>query len=149
MHIYLGADHRGYELKNRIADWLDSQSIPFTDFGATTFDAEDDYNDYAKQVAITIRKNSSKPDIFGILICGSAQGVAMQANRFKGVRAAICHSAAEAQETRSHNDANILCLSADSLQDRTNFQDIIPSFLYTAPLEAPKYQRRKKKLDED
>ena len=146
MHIYLGADHRGFELKNRIADWLQSQSIAFTDFGATTYDAEDDYNDYAKRVSRAVL-DSQESDIFGILICGSAQGVAMQANRFKGIRAAICHSSVEYAETRSHNDANVLCISADLHAD--DFVDIVDAFLHSTPLEDPKYQRRNQKLDED
>lgn len=146
MHIYLGADHRGFELKNRIADWLNSQSIAYTDFGATTFDAEDDYNDYAKQVARAVL-GSQETDTFGILICGSAQGMAMQANRYKGIRAAICHSPAESAETRSHNNANVLCISADL--HANDFTAIIDAFLHSAPLEDPKYQRRNQKLDED
>ena len=146
MHIYLGADHRGFELKNQIANWLKSQAIPFTDFGASNYDDEDDYNDYAKQVAHAVL-DAREPDAFGILICGSAQGVAMQANRFKGIRAAICHSAAESVETRGHNDANVLCISAD--QHRNDYAEIISSFLHSTPIDNPKYQRRNQKLDED
>ncbi|MBO4854849.1 RpiB/LacA/LacB family sugar-phosphate isomerase [Candidatus Saccharibacteria bacterium] len=146
MQIFLGADHRGFELKNRIVNWLQSQSIPCTDFGAVSYDAEDDYNDYAKQVAHAVLDHR-EPGAFGILVCGSAQGVAMQANRYKGIRAAICHSPAEAVETRGHNDANILCISADQHMD--DFAEIISSFLQSSPIENPKYQRRNQKLDED
>lgn len=146
MHIFLGADHRGFELKNHIINWLETKSIPHTDFGAYSFDAEDDYNDYAKQVARAVL-DAREPGAFGILICGSAQGVAMQANRFKGIRAAICHSAMDALETRGHNDANVLCLSAD--QDQNRYAEIIESFLRSEPIRHPKYQRRNLKLDED
>ena len=146
MYIFLGADHRGLKLKNHIVNWLETKSIPHTDFGPHDFDAEDDYNDYAKQVARAVL-NAHEPDTFGILICGSAQGVAMQANRFKGIRAAICHSSADALETRSHNDANILCLSAD--QDQNRHIEIIESFIHGEPIRHPKYQRRNLKLDED
>ena len=146
MHIFLGADHRGYELKGQIVNWLESQSIPYTDFGAVSYDAEDDYNDYAKQVARAVL-DSDEPQSFGILICGSAQGVAMQANRFKGIRAAICHSAMDALETRGHNDANILCIPAD--QDADKYAEIIKSFLSSTPIDNPRYQRRNQKLDED
>ena len=146
MHIFLGADHRGFELKTHIVNWLETKSIPHTDFGPHSYDAEDDYNDYAKQVARAV-KDAREPGAFGILICGSAQGVAMQANRFKGIRAAICHSAMDALETRGHNDANILCLSAD--QDQNRYAEIIESFLRSEPIHHPKYQRRNLKLDED
>ncbi|MBR6168440.1 RpiB/LacA/LacB family sugar-phosphate isomerase [Candidatus Saccharibacteria bacterium] len=144
MHIYLGADHRGFELKNRIAEWLKSESIPFTDFGAKEYDAEDDYNVYAKTVAQAVLGNHG-PSTFGILICGSGQGIAMQANRFKGIRAAICPDTATAIEARGHNDANILCIPAD--QQINDFASVIDSFIHTPPLEDPKYKRRNQELD--
>lgn len=146
MRIFLGADHRGFELKNRIAEWLQNQSIPFEDFGATSYDAEDDYNDYAKQVARAVLE-SREPDSFGILACRSAQGVAMQANRFKGIRAAICHNPEECVETRGHNNANILCLAAG--QHMNDFAEIISAFIRSTPIQNPKYERRNQKLDED
>lgn len=144
MHIYLGADHRGYQLKKEVIDWLTDQQIAYTDFGATKYDAEDDYNDFAKQVAKAVSEN---PDSFGILLCGSGQGMCMQANRHKSIRAALCNNAAEAIETREHNDANILCISADNARD--HFTEIIDSFLSTQPLPDEKYKRRCQKLDEE
>ncbi|MBR6811103.1 RpiB/LacA/LacB family sugar-phosphate isomerase [Candidatus Saccharibacteria bacterium] len=145
MQIFLGADHRGMELKGRIANWLASQEIVCIDCGNVTYDAEDDYNDFAKAVVSQVYY-SKDPQTFGILICGSAQGMAMQANRYKGIRAAICHSPEEAVETRGHNDANILCLAAD---EKLNFYgDIIDKFIHTAALPDEKYLRRKQKLDE-
>lgn len=146
MHVYLGADHRGIELKKLVINWLSSQMYAFTDFGPSVYNAEDDFNDYAKKVAHAIQEQPDGEAI-GILICGSAQGMAMQANRFKGVRAAICHNAHEAIETRGHNDANILCLSADSTSDAP-YNEIIDAFLDSQPLPDDKYKRRKQKLDE-
>lgn len=143
MKIFLGSDHRGFELKNAVAHFLTTLSIEIIDCGPQDFDAEDDFNDYAKAVAKSV---SSNQDSFGILVCGSAQGVAMQANRFKKVRAAICHSADDARETRLHNNANILCLAADKHPD---YATIIEAFLSTAPLTEEKYLRRVKKLDEE
>ena len=145
MHVYLGADHRGFQLKDEILAWLQSRQIPFTDFGAHEYDAEDDFNDYAKKVAVAMTSNTDAGD-FGILLCGSGQGMAMQANRFKGIRAAICSSAMEAMETRMHNDANILCLSAD--ENAHNYIEIINAFMDTKPLPEEKYKRRSAKLDE-
>ena len=145
MHVYLGADHRGFQLKDEILAWLQGRQIPFTDFGAHEYDAEDDFNDYAKKVAIAMTSNTDAGN-FGILLCGSGQGMAMQANRFKGIRAAICSSAMEAMETRMHNDANILCLSAD--ENSHNYIEIINAFMDTKPLPNEKYQRRCAKLDE-
>ena len=145
MHVYLGADHSGFQLKDEILAWLQSRQIPFTDFGAHEYDAEDDFNDYAKKVAVAMTSNTDAGD-FGILLCGSGQGMAMQANRFKGIRAAICSSAMEAMETRMHNDANILCLSAD--ENAHNYIEIINAFMDTKPLPEEKYKRRSAKLDE-
>ena len=146
MHIYLGADHRGYQLKDEIIAWLKGHDISFTDFGATNYDAEDDFNDYAKLVAKAIIGNPD-PNDFGILLCGSGQGMCMQANRFKGIRAAICLTPAEAMETRIHNNSNVLCLPADEVADKVF--DIINAFMDTKPSEEEKYKRRCRKLDED
>ena len=146
MHIYLGADHRGFQLKDELMTWLTGRQIPFTDFGAMSYDAEDDYNDYAKKVAQAIINNPG-PNDFGVLLCGSGQGMAMQANRYKGIRAAICHDSIEAMETRGHNDANVLCISAD--EDASKIYEIINAFMDTKPIPEEKYQRRCKKLDED
>lgn len=146
MHVYLGADHRGFELKDELLTWLQSHQIPFTDFGATAFDAEDDFNDYAKKVAIALTTNQHDDD-FGILLCGSGQGMAMQANRYKGVRAALCHSSIEALETRGHNNANVLCISAD--ENSHNWAEIVNAFMGAKPLPDEKYKRRCRKLDED
>ena len=147
MHIYLGADHRGYQLKDELMNWLQAHQISFTNFGATTYDAEDDFNDYAKKVA-TALLNNPDPNDFGILLCGSGQGMCMQANRFKGIRAAICLTPAEAIETRSHNNSNVLCLPADVISGNDVY-DIINAFIDTQPLQDEKYQRRCRKLDED
>lgn len=146
MHIYLGADHRGFHLKNDIINWLSSRQIPFTDFGASSYDAEDDYNDYAKKVATALLDNRDG-DAFGVLVCGSAQGMAMQANRFKGIRAAICATPYDAIESRGHNDANIICISADS--NLQNYSEILDAFFSNHALEDAKYKRRNQKLDED
>jgi ribose 5-phosphate isomerase B len=144
MTIYLGADHRGFELKKQIQKYLDNQKIPYEDFGALTYDPDDDYNEPAVAVSEVVLKN---PADLGILICGSAVGITIQANRFKGIRAACCWSPALARIARQHNDANILCLSADF--DPKDFIPIIDAFITTAFLPEDRYIRRNQKLDED
>ena len=144
MHIYLGADHRGYQLKNEVIDWLVNQQFSYTDFGATEYNAEDDFNDYARKVAEAVLKNPD--DSFGVLLCGSGQVMCMQANRYKGIRAALCETADAARETREHNDANVLCISADNARD--HFTEILDSFLAAKPLPDERYKRRCQKLDE-
>lgn len=145
MHVYLGADHRGFAAKNQLNLWLSGRQIPFTDFGAYEYDAEDDYNDYAKKVCAAVL-NDGRADSFGVLLCGSAQGMAMQANRFKGIRAAICYDQATAIESRGHNHANVACIPSDD--NEIVVPDVLNAFLNAPTLDEEKYQRRNNKLDE-
>ena len=107
--IALGADHAGFEYKQLLADFLKDQKIK--DFGTNNSDSVD-YPDFAHPVALAVE--NSECDL-GILICGSANGVAMAANKHAGIRAAICWTEEIAELARKHNDANVLCLPARSL----------------------------------
>lgn len=167
MQIFVASDHRGFELKGRICAFL--VRAPFTastpvnvvDLGPKYYDKNDDYNDPARAVAsavLTARKIGEK-DAFGILICGSAIGISIQANRFKGIRAAVVHSLETAESARSHNDANVLCLSADELnnaedplESETAYEDLfalVEKFLTTPFSDEPRHKRRIKRLDEE
>ena len=106
--IAVGSDHAGFELKQFIIKHLSERNMSYVDFGTNCLDSVD-YPDYAKKVAEEV---NSKDLIMGILVCGSGQGMAMTANRFKNVRAAICHNSDVAKVTRQHNDANVLCLGS-------------------------------------
>tara|TARA_Y100000389_G_scaffold67258_1_gene63521 strand:- start:530 stop:964 length:435 start_codon:yes stop_codon:yes gene_type:complete len=106
--IVVGSDHAGFELKQIIIEHLSERNMNYEDFGTNCLDSVD-YPDYAKKVAEEV---NSKDLIMGILVCGSGQGMAMTANRFKNVRAAICHNSDVAKITRQHNDANVLCLGS-------------------------------------
>jgi len=143
MKVFIGADHRGFNLKGQIIEWLKARDIEFNDLGAYELISEDDYNDYAVMVA---REVLATPDSYGVLLCGSAQGVCMQANRFKGIRAAFCHNTAEAKIVREHNNANILCIAADESKDGCG--DVLEAFLMTGFLGLERYERRNRKLDE-
>ena len=145
MHIFLGSDHRGFELKKQLILWLNNRQVTFTDCGATEYTPDDDYNDYAKQVAQALL-SSEDPESYGVLFCGSAQGMAMQANRYNGIRAAVCYNSIVAAEARSHNDANIACIPASD--PNISATDILTTFLSTPALPDEKYQRRNHKLDE-
>ena len=109
MKIYLGADYRGFDIKQQLIVFLSQEGHDVVDLGAFSYNEGDDYNDSAIAVAKAVRENLGSK---GILICDSAHGMTMQANRFKGVRAANCDSTASAALAREHDDANILCLSA-------------------------------------
>ena len=108
MKIAIGSDHAGFELKQIIVEHLSSRNVDLIDCGTNNLDSVD-YPDFAKRVADEV---SNKDLVMGILVCGSGQGMAMTANRYKDVRAAICHNSDVAKVTREHNDANILCLGS-------------------------------------
>jgi ribose 5-phosphate isomerase B len=106
LKIAIGADHAGFEYKQAIAGFLSAYEVK--DFG-TYSPASVDYPDFAHPVALAVESGSSD---FGILVCGSGNGVAMTANKHQGIRAAICWNEELAALARSHNDANIVCIPA-------------------------------------
>ena len=111
--IAIGSDHAGFELKQIIVEHLSSRNVDLIDCGTNNLDSVD-YPDFAKRVADEV---SNKDLVMGILVCGSGQGMAMTANRYKDVRAAICHNSDVAKVTREHNDANILCLGSRFIKE--------------------------------
>jgi ribose 5-phosphate isomerase B len=111
MKIAIGSDHRGYEVKKRIIPVLRQLEHDVLDVGTNGRESVD-YPDFAFQVGLAV--SSGKADR-GILICGTSIGMCISANKVKGVRAAPCHDSITAEMSRRHNDANVLCLSADLL----------------------------------
>lgn len=143
--VFLSADHRGFELKRRLLEVYPS----FSDLGPKEYNPDDDYNDAAISVSRKVLETNGS---FGILICGSAIGVSIQANRFKKIRAAICSCPESAKLTRLHNDANVLCLSADKVKTDADFEKtkhIIDAFLSTNFSGEARHLRRIKRLDEE
>lgn len=106
LKIAIGADHAGFELKEVLLDGVDG--IEVKDFGTYT-PGSVDYPDFAHLVASAVEKGEAD---YGILICGSANGVAMTANKHQGIRAALCWKPEVAEPARSHNNANVLCIPA-------------------------------------
>ena len=108
MKIAIGCDHAGFEYKEALRNWLVKNGYELKDFG--TYSAESaDYADFAHPVSLAVEK---KEFDFGILVCGSANGVAITANKHQGIRAAICWTDELASLARQHNDANIICIPA-------------------------------------
>jgi RpiB/LacA/LacB family sugar-phosphate isomerase len=144
MKVFIGADYRGFDKKTELLPFLAELGVEATDEGAYEKVEGDDFNDPAIKVALAVREN---PDSRGILICDSANGVTMQANRFKGIRAAHCGTVESAKLAREHDNANVLCMSAHFLNDG-EMQEIVREFLATdfEPLE--RRVRRVKRLDE-
>lgn len=144
MEIFIGADYRGFALKNELLKWLAQRDDAVTDMGAFSYQEGDDFNDPAVKVALSVREN---PGAMGILICGSAHGVTIQANRFLGVRAAHCDDMESAGLAREHDDANILCLSAEKFTTDAAVA-IVEKFLKTEFTPLERRVRRINRLDE-
>ena len=127
MHVVLGADHAGYDLKKYLIDrLLDGDRLVYN--LGTDSKVAVDYPDYASTMARLFRKN---PEVnYGILICGSGIGMSMVANRFPILRAALCTSVQMAVLARMHNNANVLCLGARSTDERLA-GSIVEAFLNT------------------
>jgi len=147
MKIYLGADHGGYELKEKIKGWMrewgqvNYETYEYEDLGAYELNPGDDYPDFAFAVAKAVAKDSES---FGILSCRSGAGVVMAANKVKGIRAGSAHNIESAQHLKAHNNANILAVSGDWLNDE-QAKEIIKVFLDTK-FEAGRHQRRLAKI---
>ena len=106
--IAIGSDHAGYDYKEDLISFLEAKSLAFTDFGIDTKDSVD-YPDFAHPVANAVENEEAA---FGILVCGSANGVAITANKHQGIRAAVCWGEELAKLSREHNNANIICIPA-------------------------------------
>jgi ribose 5-phosphate isomerase B len=109
MKLALAADHAGFELKNTLLTDLRSAGVEVEDLGAYEFDRQDDYPDYAERLATAIA--SGRVDR-GIVLCGSGVGVCVAINKYKGVRAGICHDTYSAHQGVEHDDMNVLCLGS-------------------------------------
>ncbi len=143
--LYLGADHRGYKLKEELKIFLQRENIAFEDLGNKKYDKDDDYPDWAQKVAEKV--SSSPEEDRGILICGTGIGMVITANKFSHVRAGICSSSEIAQRAKEEDDINILCLGADSINTATA-QQIVERWWQTSFLQEERYQRRINKIKE-
>ena len=139
MKITIGCDHAGVEYKSKIVEFLEKEGYQVLDVG--TFGEESvDYPDYAHMVAEEVLTGAD----FGILICGSGNGVSMAANKHEGIRAALCWNEEITKLARQHNDANIISIPARFMSLETSTQ-IIKTFL-TEPFEGGRHQRRVEKI---
>ena len=138
--ICIGSDHAGYDLKEKIKDFLINKDIPVIDLGPFT-DVSVDYPDFAKKVAkrVLLKKSDA-----GILVCGSGTGMAITANKFKGIRAAQCYSKISTILSRQHNNANIICLGSRVLKNKEAF-DFVNFFLFTK-FVAGRHKKRVNKI---
>ena len=140
MKIILGCDHRGFAAKQRLLKLLPTLGHAVTDAGTYTNETAD-YPDYAFVVATAVGQGQQDR---GILICGSGIGMCIAANKVNGVRAAPCHDAVTAEMSRRHNNANVLCLSADLLGEEM-IERIVKLWLETE-FEGGRHGRRVDKI---
>lgn len=126
MKVGIASDHAGFEQKNEIRDYLESQGYEVIDEGPET-DDRCDYPDFAARVAKDIENGKVER---GVLVCGTGIGMAIAANKYKGIRAANVTNADMAELSRRHNDANIVCLSGRFVEPDTN-RAIVDTFLTT------------------
>ena len=138
--IFISSDHAGFNIKNFIINTLKKKKIPIKDLGPYN-DSSVDYPDYAKLVSRQIR---SKKTAGGILVCGSGTGMAISANKIRGIRAAMCYNNKSTYLCRQHNNANVLCLGA-RMTTRKNIKKIVSVFLETK-FEGGRHQKRIKKI---
>ena len=141
--IYIGADHRGYKLKEALKIYLKELNFDFEDLGAKELIPDDDYPDYATLVA---KKVSQDPENNrGILICGSGVGVDIVANKFKGVRSALIFNAEQARMSRNDDNASVLSLSSD-FTDESSAKEIVKIWLETPFSYLERHARRVEKI---
>ncbi len=140
MHIAIGCDHRGLNLKQFIIKLITEAGHSYEDFGSYTTDSVD-YPDIAKKVAGAVAAGYFER---GILICDTGIGMSIAANKVEGIRAALCHDVFSACRARQHNDANVLCLGTGQEQDAV--REIVEAFLSTE-FEGGRHQRRLNKIE--
>lgn len=141
--IYLGADHGGFALKEKIKVWLTEWKYEFEDMGAYTLDPSDDYTIFAEKVALIIGKSAEGR---GVLICKSGVGVDIVANKFDDVRAAIGKSVEQVRAGRNDDDMNILVIAAD-YTDEYETKEMVKAFLETKFGEKERYKRRLEEIE--
>ncbi len=141
MKIALGADHAGFELKEKIKKFLEENGHEALDFGCFSTESVD-YPVYGVKVAKAVLSGEAER---GVLVCGTGLGMSMVANRFSGIRAALCHEPFSARMSRLHNDANVLVLGGRVIGDVLALE-VVKTFLET-PFEGGRHARRIEQID--
>ena len=140
--IYLSSDHRGFELKEKIKEWLREWSIESEDLGPFEYNKDDDYPDFAKAVAEKVVADEGSR---GILVCGSGEGIAIAANKIDGIRAGTAMEPKQAEAGVHDENMNILALSSDFLMQE-KAEDIVKSFVEAEYGNEERYKRRLEKI---
>ena len=142
MRIALGSDHAGFDLKAEVAQAVRAMSHDVDDVGAHTYDADDDYPDFARLVAEAVARHTAER---GILVCGSGVGASIAANKMPGIRAAMCHDTYSAHQGVEHDDMNVLCLGARVVGPALA-RELVAAFLAAAFTGEERHVRRLSKV---
>lgn len=143
MKIFVAADHAGFEMKEKILAELISQGYEVVNLGADSVESVD-YPDYAKKLALRMQREEGSR---GVLVCGSGIGISIAANRYKRIRAFVCHSTDEASMARKHNNANVVCFGARFLEWQA-IKACLDTFLNTEFESGGRHERRVHKMDD-
>lgn len=138
--VAIGSDHAGFDLKEDLISVLEANNLAYQDFGTSSKDSVD-YPDFAHPVALAVEKGEAS---FGVLLCGSANGVAITANKHQGIRAAICWGEEIAKLAREHNNANVICIPARFVSEE-DAEKMLNIFIETA-FEGGRHERRVDKI---
>lgn len=148
MKIFLGADHNGFHLKEKVFAYLAKHGYSVEDVSGKELDPEDDFPEFAQKAALKVIGDEND-DARAVLLCGGGQGMCMAANRFHGIRASVIWDEHEARMTRNDNDSNVLCLPSRILDGHDEqWQSIIDTWLKTPFADAPRFRRRNAQIDE-
>ena len=142
MKVAIGSDHAGSELRQFVREWLEKQGAEVVDFGTHESDSVD-YPDYAGLVARAILAGEAER---GVLVCGSGMGMSIAANRFEGIRAALCREPVTAEFSRSHNNSNVLVLGERFTG--IALADAILQAWWETPFEGGRHARRVAKIEQ-
>lgn len=141
--IYIGADHRGWEVKGYISRWLAGRGYEFEDMGAYGYDKDDDYVDFAVAVAQKVAEAPGKNR--GIVICGAGAGVSIAANKVPGVRCGLGFAPDQVHSARKADNINVLAIAADNTEENGAI-NLAAKFLETEFVESENYLRRLEKI---
>ena len=143
MRVAVGADHAGFNLRETVISTIEAAGHQVIDLGAHCYDAEDDYPDRTAPVAEAVMSGDADR---GIIVCGSGIGAAVTANKFRGVRASICHDTYSAAQGVEHDDMNVLCIGGRVVGEAIAIA-LVQAFLSATMGDEVRFQRRLDKLN--
>jgi len=142
MRVAIGADHAGFELKETVAGWVAGAGHEVVDVGAFTMDPLDDFPDFAEAVGRAVQDGQAER---GIMLCGSAVGACVAANKLRGIRAATCHDTYSAHQGVEHDAMNVLCLGG-RIVGTAVAEEIVAAYLAAVYVPEERFQRRLDKV---